>query len=253
MLSARAAAEKLLFSTTFTKIVMPSTRSMASHRFARMRMIVAGPSRVNQHGSGSDSPGPAIAGRLTVEVSTHQGNTNDEGSRPPCGRQRSGPEILEPGQNQPLYDSKDHRGGNTEHERSVRRLQRSQQSPRRCQKQITVAQCGVVDRRVVVGASELPKFSTHAEQHGPQIDLEDVRHERERYNQPDDCKINQGACTCAPVFPHVAKEVSRRGQSKRMDENRTCDCAYADRQRKQDRELLILHHLFHHKRSLNRL
>src|SRR5262249_22939002 len=36
MLSARAAAAKPPLSTTFTKIVMPSTPSMASHRFARM-------------------------------------------------------------------------------------------------------------------------------------------------------------------------------------------------------------------------
>ena len=32
------------------------------------------------------------------------------------------PEILKPSQNQPLYNSKDHRRRNTEHERSVRRL-----------------------------------------------------------------------------------------------------------------------------------
>jgi hypothetical protein len=28
-----------------------------------------------------------------------------------------------------------------------------------------------------------------------------------------------------------------------MDENRTCDCAYANQQRKQHRELMILRHL----------
>jgi len=59
---------------------------------------------------------------------------------------RSVPEILKPGQNQALYNSKDHRGRNTEHERSVRRLQRSQQPPRWCKKEITVPQRRVVDR-----------------------------------------------------------------------------------------------------------
>ena len=41
----------------------------------------------------------------------------------------------------------------------------------------------------------------------------------------------------------MAKEVYRRGQSEPMDENRTCDWAYANHQWKQDRELMILRHL----------
>jgi hypothetical protein len=41
----------------------------------------------------------------------------------------------------------------------------------------------------------------------------------------------------------MAKEVYRRGHSERMDENRTYDCARANHQWKQDRELMILRHL----------
>jgi hypothetical protein len=41
----------------------------------------------------------------------------------------------------------------------------------------------------------------------------------------------------------MAKEIYRRGQSEPMDENRTCDWAYANHQWKQDRELMILRHL----------
>jgi len=41
----------------------------------------------------------------------------------------------------------------------------------------------------------------------------------------------------------MAKEFYRRGQSERMDENRTRDCAYANHQWVQDRELMILRHL----------
>jgi hypothetical protein len=41
----------------------------------------------------------------------------------------------------------------------------------------------------------------------------------------------------------MAKEVYRRGQSERMDENRTGDSAYAHHQWIQDRELMILRHL----------
>src|SRR5215472_13431957 len=41
----------------------------------------------------------------------------------------------------------------------------------------------------------------------------------------------------------MANEVYGRGQSERMDENRTCDCAYANHQWVQDRELMILRHL----------
>jgi hypothetical protein len=70
-----------------------------------------------------------------------------------------------------------------------------------------------------------------------------MRYERERYRQRDDCQIDHGACTCAPAFPLIAKEIHRRGQSERMDDNRTCDCAYANRQWNQDRELGILRHL----------
>jgi hypothetical protein len=50
----------------------------------------------------------------------------------------------------------------------------------------------------------------------------------------------------APAFPLVAKEVYRRDNSERMDENRTSDCACANQQRKKNRELMILRHLFHH-------
>jgi hypothetical protein len=49
-----------------------------------------------------------------------------------------------------------------------------------------------------------------------------------------------------PSFPLIAKEVYRRDHSERMDENRTYDCAYANRQRKKNRELMMLRHLFHH-------
>jgi hypothetical protein len=41
----------------------------------------------------------------------------------------------------------------------------------------------------------------------------------------------------------MAKEVYRRGQSERMDENRTSDCAYANHQWMQYRELMILRQL----------
>jgi hypothetical protein len=61
------------------------------------------------------------------------------------------PEILISGENQPLYDGKDHCGRNAEHERSIRRLQRSQQPPRWGEKQISVAQRRVVDRGFVEG------------------------------------------------------------------------------------------------------
>src|SRR5215469_2966072 len=70
-----------------------------------------------------------------------------------------------------------------------------------------------------------------------------MRHERKRYHQRDDCKIDQGACACAPAISLIAKEVYRRSQSERMDENRTYDCGYANHQWKQDRELMILRHL----------
>src|SRR5215831_13074833 len=41
----------------------------------------------------------------------------------------------------------------------------------------------------------------------------------------------------------MANEVYRRGQRERMDENRACDCASANHQWVQDRELMILGHL----------
>jgi hypothetical protein len=41
----------------------------------------------------------------------------------------------------------------------------------------------------------------------------------------------------------MANEVYRRGQSERMDENRTCDCSDANHQWIQKRELMILRHL----------
>jgi hypothetical protein len=41
----------------------------------------------------------------------------------------------------------------------------------------------------------------------------------------------------------MAKEDYRRGQSQRMDENRTCGCAYANHQWVQNRELMSLRHL----------
>ena len=79
----------------------------------------------------------AATSKRPVSVSRIIGERSDK---------RSVPEILKPSQKQPLYNSKDHRGRNTKHERSVRRLQRSQQSPRRCQKKVPVTQCRVVDR-----------------------------------------------------------------------------------------------------------
>jgi hypothetical protein len=70
-------------------------------------------------------------------------------------------------------------------------------------------------------------------------------YERERYHQREDCKIHQRAGAYAPAFPLIAKEIYRRGDSESMDENRTHDCAYANHQRKKNRELMILRHLFH--------
>jgi hypothetical protein len=70
-----------------------------------------------------------------------------------------------------------------------------------------------------------------------------MRHERKRYHQRNDCKIDQGASACAPELPLMAKEVYRCDQSEGMDENRAYDGAYANHQWKQDRELMILRHL----------
>jgi hypothetical protein len=56
------------------------------------------------------------------------------------------PEIHKPILNQPLSESKNHRGRNTEHEHSICCLERSQQSPRRRHNQIAITQGRVVDR-----------------------------------------------------------------------------------------------------------
>jgi len=56
------------------------------------------------------------------------------------------PEIHKPSLNQPLNDSENHRGRDSEHEHSISCFQRSQQSPRWRHNQITVTQGRVVDR-----------------------------------------------------------------------------------------------------------
>jgi len=53
-------------------------------------------------------------------------------------RNISMPEIRKPGLNQPQHYRKDHRGRNPEQERSIRRFQRTQQSPGRRHNEITV-------------------------------------------------------------------------------------------------------------------
>jgi hypothetical protein len=152
-------------------------------------------------------------------------------------------EILKSGENQPLYNGEDHRGRKAEHEGSVRCFYRAQHTPRGGQKQIAVAQCRIVDGRVVIGGSEFLKLSTQDEQDGPQIDLSQMCDERYRHHERDCCDIIQGIRAQPPALFLVAKKIHRGSESEHMDENRAFDCRHADGQRKQDRELMILYHL----------
>ena len=101
-------------------------------------------------------PTPDILKRASACLKTAKGRSkaNSEHKRPMAvshadDERSDNPsisEILKPGQNQPLHNGKDHCGRKTEHEGSVRCLQRPEQTPRGGQKQIPVAQCRVVDR-----------------------------------------------------------------------------------------------------------
>jgi hypothetical protein len=134
---------------------------------------------------------------------------------------RSIPEVRIPGLNQPLDERENHGGGYSEQEHPIGRLKRSEESPTRGHYQITVTQCGVVDRGVVVSGSKVLKFSAEHEDFSPQSDLNQVRGKRGHLGQHDDWEITPEAPAGMAQSSLTSQEAQSHAHGQCVDKHRT--------------------------------
>src|ERR1700758_5701691 len=88
-------------------------------------------------------------------------------------------EIRESSLKQTQNDGKNHRGRYPEHQRSICCLKWSQQFPCRRHDHITIAERGIVHRRVIVGGSKLLKLPANDEYPRPHGDFNQMCRECE--------------------------------------------------------------------------